>query len=86
MRIIISKLYRESKTRALCIENGMCTWQNKVWQRRFLLHQYSLGCVSIRDDVDGESLYDLLSAESSDNDKTHELPDEYIITVWLHEE
>ena len=42
-----------------------------------------------RDDVDGDSpilIHELPSAESSDNDKTFELPDDYIITVWLHEE
>ena len=32
-----------------------------------------------RDDVDGESHSELPSAESSDNDKTYELPDDYII-------
>ena len=29
---------------------------------------------------------ELPSAESSDNDKTYELPDDYIMTVWQREE
>ena len=41
-----------------------------------------------RDDVDGDSpilIHELPPAESSDNDKTYELPDDYIVTVRLHE-
>ena len=42
-----------------------------------------------RDDVDGNSpilIYELSSAESSDNVQTYELPDDYIITVWRRNE
>ena len=36
--------------------------------------------------VGGSHWYELTSAERSDNDKTYELPDDYIITVWRRNE